>query len=166
MPMRTEAYPPDWKAISLRIRERAGWKCEQCGVPNKAYILRSSVDPARWVREDPEGEYFYLDMQGRGLREAPAEFNDDPDNPGAWKTVILTVHHIGVDKPDGTPGDPHDKMDVRDENLVALCQRCHLLADLPLHIANAKATRNRKRHAAIADAGQRMLFADAETEGA
>lgn len=31
MPIRPEnraRYPKDWKAISLRIRERGGWKCE------------------------------------------------------------------------------------------------------------------------------------------
>ncbi len=31
MPIRAEnrnRYPKDWKIISLRIRERAGWKCE------------------------------------------------------------------------------------------------------------------------------------------
>lgn len=31
MPIRPEEkarYPKDWKAISLRIRERAGWRCE------------------------------------------------------------------------------------------------------------------------------------------
>jgi hypothetical protein len=35
MPIRPEnrtRYPKDWKAISLSIRERAGWKCE--GTPN------------------------------------------------------------------------------------------------------------------------------------
>ena len=34
MPIRQEnkkRYPKDWKAISLRIRERAGWVCENPG---------------------------------------------------------------------------------------------------------------------------------------
>jgi hypothetical protein len=30
-------YPKDWPAISKRIRERAGNKCEKCGVPNGVY---------------------------------------------------------------------------------------------------------------------------------
>jgi ssDNA-binding Zn-finger/Zn-ribbon topoisomerase 1 len=25
-------YPPNWKQISLRCRELAGWKCEECGI--------------------------------------------------------------------------------------------------------------------------------------
>jgi 5-methylcytosine-specific restriction endonuclease McrA len=72
--------------------------------------------------------------------------------------VFLTVHHIGIDKPDGTPGSPHDKMDCRDENLVALCQRCHLLADLKGHIENAKRTRQRKAEEARRAAGQLEMF--------
>ncbi len=28
MPMQRALYPPDWEAISLGIRERAGWQCE------------------------------------------------------------------------------------------------------------------------------------------
>ena len=47
--------------------------------------------------------------------------------------VVLTVHHVGVAKPDGSPGDRHDKMDCRDENLAALCQRCHWIADWDIH---------------------------------
>lgn len=44
--------------------------------------------------------------------------------------VILTTHHIGVDRTHPyAPGDPHEKMDCRDENLVVLCQRDHLAAE-------------------------------------
>lgn len=28
MPMRRERYAADWEAISRRVRERAGWRCE------------------------------------------------------------------------------------------------------------------------------------------
>ena len=41
MPIRPEnkaRYPKDWKQISLRIRERADQKCEDCGVAN--YSIR------------------------------------------------------------------------------------------------------------------------------
>jgi len=41
MPIRPEnkaRYPKDWKQISLRIRDRAGNKCEDCGVEN--YSIR------------------------------------------------------------------------------------------------------------------------------
>ena len=29
------SYPPDWKLLSLECRERAGWKCEKCGIDLK-----------------------------------------------------------------------------------------------------------------------------------
>lgn len=66
----------------------------------------------------------------------------------------MSVHHMGADKPDGTPGDMHDKMDVRPENLRALCSKCHLARDLPGHMRNAAQTRRRQRVAA----GQMELF--------
>lgn len=31
MPCDYSRYPPDWKAISLAVREAAGWRCEWCG---------------------------------------------------------------------------------------------------------------------------------------
>lgn len=60
----------------------------------------------------------------------------------------MSVHHVGVDRPDGTPGDPHDKLDVRPENLLALCAVCHLRRDLPIHVQHAAETRRRTRIAA------------------
>lgn len=65
----------------------------------------------------------------------------------------MSVHHLGAPRDDGSPGDPHDKMDVRDCNLLALCSKCHLARDLPIHIANAARTRRQKR----LDAGQKEL---------
>jgi len=29
--MKRDEYPPEWEAISLRIRERDGWRCYWCG---------------------------------------------------------------------------------------------------------------------------------------
>lgn len=34
MPFKKENYPSDWKAISLRIREREGWRCKWCDAEN------------------------------------------------------------------------------------------------------------------------------------
>ena len=62
-------YPRNWNRISLRIKCRAGWKCEAC----------------------------------------------DHENAG-WP-YTLTVHHID--------GDPRHN---EDDNLIALCQRCHVKA--------------------------------------
>lgn len=130
MPIDYRKYPPDWGDISKRIRERAGNVCEECGVPNGAHVTRAKGDRSQWTQVEA----------GKGTR------------------IVLTVHHIGVDHADGTPGDPRDKMDVRDENLIALCQACHLAADLDHHIAEARKTRARKRHEQIVQAGQRRLI--------
>lgn len=65
----------------------------------------------------------------------------------------MSVHHLGAPRDDGSPGDMHDKMDVRPCNLLALCSKCHLARDLPGHIANAARTRRQKR----VDAGQTEL---------
>lgn len=147
MPMQRDRYPADWAQISARIRARDGWKCAECGVPNGAHILRLRADKRRWAMLVDD---LLRDCDGREI--PPTDVLD-----GFWTDkptrVVLTVHHKGVPKPDGSAGDPHDKMDVRDENLVALCQRCHLLADLALHTAHARDTRRAKRKA-----GQLALF--------
>lgn len=68
-------------------------------------------------------------------------------HPDTGSRVVLTVAHLGTAHADGSPGDKHDKMDVRPENLAALCQRCHLNYDRDEHMANAAATRLRKKQA-------------------
>lgn len=69
-------------------------------------------------------------------------------HPVTGAKVMLTVHHKGVPKPDGTPGDRRDKMDCRDENLAALCQRCHLNADRDINIEQALKTKAEQRRQA------------------
>lgn len=162
MTMDKSKYPTNWDEISRRIRfERAQGRCEECGVRHGAEI----------IREPGTARFWYCGEKGligsgllRDKDDDLVRFEDLPeavfDEDGQFKTtrVILTVHHIGVPKDDGTPGDPHDKMDVRDCNLAALCQRCHLAADMSTHKANAKATRLKKKHVAITASGQRALF--------
>ena len=67
--------------------------------------------------------------------------------------VVLTTAHLGTDT-----DDKHDKMDVRPDNLKAMCQRCHLIFDLPEHMHNANVTRHKKRKAEAKNAGQIELF--------
>jgi hypothetical protein len=124
MPMDKSRYPSNWPEISLRIRERAGQKCEQCGVPNGLEVLRSTIDPARYLILGEDG--IHRTRQGESVRlsEIPTEYDE-----AKYVKIVLTVHHIGASMPDGTFSDPEDKLDCRDENLIALCQRCHFLAD-------------------------------------
>lgn len=87
-------YPKDWPAISLRVRERAGWQCEWC--------------PAR------QGE----------------------PHPITGSRVVLTVAHLD-----------HQPEHCADENLRALCQRCHLRYDAEHHRRNSHATRMKRKAA-------------------
>lgn len=157
MPMDRTRYPDDWEAISLRIRTRDGWKCTQCGVANKALIVRSDKDPARYIVYDEQNDV-YTRPDGQWIKgsEIPDEFDTSEwDN---HTRVIITVHHIGALRDDGSPGDAHDKMDCREVNLTSLCQRCHFIADLPSHIVSARKARAEKRRARILAAGQLELF--------
>lgn len=134
-------YPDNWDEIARSIKERAGWACERCGVEHGAYIVRFDPnDQAKWRYMDAaEIELFNAGRQ-KGTH------------------VVLSVHHIGVSKRDGSPGDPHDKFDCRPENLTALCSRCHLMADLDLHVSSATETRSRQKRQAAREAGQEELF--------
>lgn len=147
-------YPKNWKEISLARREQAGQKCEWCGVPNGATIVRKR-GTTDYLLENMDADCTYTWPNGDWIRFSELPEGYDYDKP---TRVVLTVHHIGVPYPDGRPGDPHDKMDVRPENLVALCQRCHLIADGPIHVENARKTRLRKKAEKAAAQGQLSLF--------
>jgi hypothetical protein len=133
MPMQRERYPAEWEAISLAIRERAGNKCEWCNVPNGAVGAR-----------DRRGEWHDAHaIEHMNSTDGEIAFGEFP----RMVKIILTVAHLGTPHADGTPGDKHDKMDCRPENLAALCQRCHLNYDRDEHMANAARTRLRKKQA-------------------
>jgi len=59
--------------------------------------------------------------------------NGEP-HPRTGSKVVLTVAHLN-----------HAKEDCRDENLAAMCQRCHLAYDLPRHIVNRKYGRHHRK---------------------
>ena len=80
--------------------------------------------------------------RARGRCEWCGAENHQP-HPVTGSRVVLTTAHLG--EPFAVGADKHDKMDIRAENLAALCQRCHLNHDREEHAANARATRERKR---------------------
>lgn len=137
MPMDPSRYPADWPAISRRIRDRAGDRCEHpgCGARHGATVCRDRDERPREL-EPAEAEVMAL--EGRRVTR-----------------IVNTVHHIGAPRPDGSPGDPEDKHDNRPENLVLLCQLHHLRADAAASIKKAAETRRRRRDRA---AGQAALF--------
>jgi hypothetical protein len=107
MPVDYSKYPPDWKAISRRIRDRSGGQCEclgECG------LHRTTGGPRRCCERNGE-----LAKWAKGK-------------------IVLTVAHLN-----------HIESDCRDENLKALCQRCHLRYDVDHHKKNSAETRRRKK---------------------
>jgi len=134
MPIDYSRYPKNWPEISVQIRERAGDCCEWCGARNGAIGYR-----------DKGGEFHEVTIY---------ELCDALKLDSIKMTrIVLTVARLGVPKADGSPGDKHDKMDVREENLAALCQRCHLSYDRDDHMRHAAETRRRRR----IEAGQMEL---------
>lgn len=102
-------YPHDWKAISLRIRfERAGGKCERCSAPH-----------GKWRRADDLNRFF------DSLEDAVLVNELDYTTPVS--RIVLTTAHLN-----------HNPADNCEENLAALCQRCHLAHDLKHHLLSRR----------------------------
>ena len=140
MPIKPEnqkLYPKDWKAISRRIRfERAGGKCEQCEAKHDSYGYRDTEGRYHMIAEDET----FLGM------EAEAIALEGLDGETKVVRIVLTVAHLN-----------HDPTDNREENLKALCQRCHLRYDAKLHQAEAAKTREKKRNERAAKVGQALM---------
>ena len=134
MPMIYENYPSNWKEISRRIRfERAGGRCEWCGVRHGHF--RNEMGQSFETKKE-----FWV-MFGKRTKVRIVQ-------------IILTTAHLGIDKPDGTPGDKSDTMDCREENLAALCQRCHLGFDREDHVRSRRTNRRLR----LVAAGQLEMF--------
>lgn len=125
MPIRPEMkarYPANWKEIRERILERAGHCCERCGAGNYWDVQRlDPAAPASWtvVGFDPIKANcwpFFVMAAVNGM---------------VITTIVLTIAHVH---------DP-DPANCADDNLQALCQRCHLVLDAPLHAATRRARR-------------------------
>ena len=147
MPMNTALYPADWKAISRRIREREGQRCKWCSAPNGLFVVRNEDGSFQtWTHcerdDDARGTYWMAwqeDDEG-GICSEYDHFRDEVTRP---IRIVLTVAHLD-----------HDTTHNADDNLAALCQRCHLRYDAAMHAQHAAETRRRKR----VDAGQLELF--------
>ena len=137
MPIKAEnrhRYPPDWPAIRERILTRAGNRCEHPGCMARQYSVgwwsldeRGHRWNAAWGQNDNPRTY-------SEARQMAAELYHDRSEEGPKPIVIvLTIAHLD-----------HDTGNDADDNLAALCQRCHLTYDAKLHASNARATRERR----------------------
>ncbi|MCU0226465.1 MAG: HNH endonuclease [Bryobacterales bacterium] len=122
-----------WAAVRARILQRAAHGCERCGKPNHAVVTVMRDGTGRWCGGVRDG---WRDGEGRPTARptlvALAEARQ--------VRVVLTIAHLN-----------HLAGDDRDENLQALCQRCHLAHDQRWHQAQARRTR-------AARAGQAWLI--------
>lgn len=119
MPIDKTKYPKNWNAISRMIRHRDGWRCVWCGLVNGVIGYRH------------QGEFIQL---ANCIANAGMEVDAAIEDGHKVIRIVLTVAHL-----DHTPAncDP--------ENLVSLCQKCHLVYDQQHHQRNAALTRQRKR---------------------
>ena len=111
MPIKPEnksRYPENWKEISARIRfGRAKNRCEVCGLKNYSIIKRL-----------PNGSFSFpcqtdWDMIHSRIRNCQSNMSESLKYHGFTK-VILTVAHLD-----------HQPENCEDENLKAMCQKCH-----------------------------------------
>lgn len=124
MPYDVREYHPDWAWIREQILEQAEHRCEWCGIAHDTYAVWVE---SRWM---PVAEW---------------------QAAGGWEVfgtpyvvhIWLTIAHLDHDHTNDEPG-----------NLRALCQRCHLNHDRPMHLVRRIENLRAKRLAA----GQRVLL--------
>lgn len=120
MPIRYSTYPPNWNThFRPKVLERAGNKCEFCGVPNYAVILRGQIRFPYLldIYQDDNGNIFNANS-GDKIGES---YVGDIDNPAKdWIKIVLTIAHLDHDP---------ENHEVSLDRLKALCQRCHLNYD-------------------------------------
>jgi hypothetical protein len=133
MPIKPEnraRYPSNWKEIRARILERADNKCEQCRVANGDVIVRGiDKDAGTFQRFEGEGEVY--DAENGHLL---GHYRASEYCGNKWTRVVLTIAHLD-----------HIPEHCDDDNLKALCQRCHLAYDADHHRTNAHATRQARK---------------------
>lgn len=141
-PENAKRYPANWSEIRARILRRAGNRCEECDVEN--YALGGRVDGV-WFPAFPLGERaLRLEWPKPGTISYCGQSVGEIDGkrryiggPARIIRIVLTIAHLN-----------HTPEDCRDENLKALCQRCHLRYDHAHHMANARETRRKGKAAA------------------
>jgi len=107
-------YPIDWPQISHHVRfVRAKGRCEQCGRPH-----------GHAVRCLPDGRWF--DVEAHAWRDGHGQ-------PASWPDVVDYAAHRTTRVILAACHRDHDPANNRADNLMALCQRCHMLHDRDEH---------------------------------
>lgn len=132
MPIKPEnrgRYPANWGEIRERILRRALHCCEQCGAPNGAIIVRGTGKDAGTYMNN-EAKVFDSET---GAYLGLCRMSDYECN-GKGVKIVLTIAHLD-----------HTPENCDDDNLKALCQRCHLAYDAEHHAETARATRRARK---------------------
>ncbi|KFJ12670.1 hypothetical protein DR66_4066 [Delftia acidovorans] len=128
MPIRPEMralYPANWPEIRARILARAGDRCERCKAPNRTRIARGAgTDEGTYMLDSAD---VYCSETGEHLGQTHMCNYE----VARMVDVVLTIAHTHDPNP----------ANCADDNLEALCQRCHNKLDAPMRAANARATR-------------------------
>lgn len=140
MPIRPEnkdRYPANWKSeIRPRILERAGNRCETCGIRNHQWVIRDQSGKIIWEGSEP------IDPQRLTVEEVvylsthKARQKYQPGFGYGYHCVriVLTVAHIS-----------EEIEDCSDGNLILECQWDHNNRDRSMRARNAKETLRAKR---------------------
>ena len=126
MPIKKEnkdRYPENWKEIRQKILERADNKCEFCGIPNKSIIVYKDGKVSKFLKP---GDFDYEVWGSAGKNFTAA---DCKGKLHKYKSslVVLTIAHL-----DQTPEN------CEEDNLKALCQKCHNKLDGPYRALHRK----------------------------
>lgn len=139
MPIRPDLkhrYPANWKEIRERILARAKNRCERCGVDNYRvgfWKAGTWVDLTLW---DDFGNYPKTYAEAAYQRKYGNEPIQVHQREGRrLVVVVLTIAHINDPSPEN----------CADDNLQALCQKCHNKLDAPMRATNRSKTRVMKR---------------------
>lgn len=118
MPIRKEFRKfyqgPAWQATRARILARAGNKCEECGAPDKTLVARIAELPGWWFTMD--GHAYDETGAHRGV------FRGSEMPEPTFVKIKIGIAHLD-----------HNPENGADENLKALCARCHLIHDQDKH---------------------------------
>lgn len=134
MPIDYSKYPKNWKTeIRPRILKRAENKCEFCKIDNYAVTYydehgKRQLDYSEELCDEFKRKRTYTSsMKYKKMME-----KECPEL--RFAVVVLTIAHLD-----------HDISNSDDQNLRALCQKCHLGYDAKHHAMNAAVTRAKRR---------------------
>jgi hypothetical protein len=129
MPFDKNKYHPQWDLIRNKTLDKAGHKCEICGVPNHSFIFRGTLKSGKDEIEafqDMDGIIFRTsDGASLGSGYLGTLHND------RGVKIVLTISH-----------QDHNIDNNSEDNLKALCQLHHLRHDKEHHRNTRKNKKN------------------------